>query len=127
MLQVMDDDKMPQDAKAQGGGSNQAQKMGQIKQAGRAAQINLTIDKTQFTLNHPNGDVNFNCKNFKVNASADIKLIAAANMLARGLSAILVAAADLFLKGGATINAKSGANLADPDWGSGANDPPITS
>jgi phage gp45-like len=117
VLQVMDDDALPQAQNAQGG---------QVQQAGRPAQINLTLDKNQFTLNHPNGAVNFNCKTFGVNASSDIKLISAANMLVRGVAAILYATGSAFINAATSINAKSPVNLTSPDWTSPAADPPIT-
>jgi phage gp45-like len=120
-LQIMDDDTLPQDA-----ASNAQIKNGQIKQAGRPAQINIVLDKNQFTVNHPNGTVNFNCANFNLNASGTAKLIAGSNILVRGVNAIMYATASVFLKAAVTINAKSVANLSDPPFDSGASDPPIT-
>lgn len=58
VMQVMDDDQMPQDPAAPGGGSGQAQKMGQIQQAGRPAGVNFTLDKNTLTINVPNYVVN---------------------------------------------------------------------
>jgi phage gp45-like len=75
VLQVMDDDQLPQDSSSQqssGTGGDQTsggQKMGQIQQAGRPAQINLTLDKNGLVFNHPNGAATFNVKTFTVNAS----------------------------------------------------------
>lgn len=66
-MQIMDDDQMPQDSSGGSGGSGQ--QMGQIKQAGRPAQINFTLDKNGLTVNHPNGAVQFNCKTFKATVS----------------------------------------------------------
>lgn len=124
-LQIMDDDQMPQDPKAQGGGTNQAQKMGQIKQAGRAAAINIVLDKTQFTVNHPNGNVNINCKNFTVTASNIAKLKGTAGTLLKGLANCIVGTNNFF-KASSANNAKAAGNQADPDWATGAGDPPIT-
>ena len=119
VLQVMDDDSLPQAKNAQGG---------QLQQAGRPAQINLTIDKNQFTLNHPNGAVNFNCKTFTVNASSNVKLLSQGYALVSAAAGvILYSVAQLYLKAAAAINVKSPLNLADPDWASGAADPPIES
>lgn len=74
-MQIMDDDQMPQDNSGSGGagggggtGSGE-QQMGQVKQAGRPAQINFTLDKNGLTVNHPNGAVAFNCKTFKATVS----------------------------------------------------------
>lgn len=74
-LQIMDDDKLPQDSGGSGG-----QKMGQIQQAGRAATINLVMDKNQFTLNHPQGAVTLNCKTFALNTSSTVDVNAGAAM-----------------------------------------------
>lgn len=70
-LQIMDDDKLPQD------GSNknaQGQPLGQIQQAGRPAGINITLDRNQFTINHPNGAVAINCASFTVQASGNANI-----------------------------------------------------
>jgi phage gp45-like len=123
MLQVMDDDQMPQDQNAQGGGANQAQKMGQIAQAGRQAQINLTIDKTQFTLNHPDGIVNFNCKKFNFTATDDSTLAVGGSHVLIGTGDVNVKSQTVNIGGGSEVNVKSGANKVEPDWGAGASKP----
>jgi phage gp45-like len=79
-LQIMDDNVLPQDssdsggpgAEGAGGSGGGSQPMGQIQQAGRPARINLTLDANQFTLNHPNGTVNFNCATLNITASQAI-------------------------------------------------------
>lgn len=129
-VQIMDDDTMPQDQNAPGGGQNQPQKMGQVQQAGRNATINLTIDKTQFTLNHPNGAVTFNCASFKVNASGDAKVVAGGTGLLVGNIAILYASGTAYFAAAGDINAYAGGNnLATPlvPWGNPATPPPVTS
>jgi phage gp45-like len=125
-IQVMDDDSMPQDS---GGGSSSgsSQKLGQIQQAGRAAQISLVIDKTHFTLNHPNGDVVLNCKTFTVNASSDAKMISGSNALVKGANAILYGSSDVYISAIGTVNVLSPINLVSPTWTTPANPPPITS
>lgn len=123
-LQIMDDDQMPQDPDAPGGGVNQPQKMGQIQQAGRSAKINVQIDKNGITFNHPTGDVTFNCKNFTVNASNYAKLKGAAGNLLKGAFNALVGSNN-YLKASGMNNAKAAGNMSDPDWAPGTQDPPI--
>lgn len=80
-LQIMDDDKMPQDPNAQ---PVNGQKLGQIQQAGRPAAINITLDKNQFTINHPSGTVNINCANLNYNVSGNITEIAGGGFNIKG-------------------------------------------
>lgn len=115
VMQIMDDDQMPQDPKAQGGGANQPQKMGQIQQSGRNAQIKITLDKGKLQFDHPNGDVVFNCKTFKVNASVGAWLKGAINALVGNSN---------YLKATGANNVKGASNLYDPEWSPGAGDPP---
>jgi len=124
VTQIMDSDTLPQDGAVK---NNSGTSLGQVQQAGRPAAINMTLDKNQLTLNHPNGAVAFNCSTFTVNASSDVKLISGNNMLAKGLNAILLATQNAFMKATGSTNVKGATNLADPDWTNGASDPPISS
>ena len=120
--QIMDDDALPQDDVETVNGT----KLGQNKQAGRPAQISMTLTKDSWTVNHPKA-ITFNCATFTVNATADIKLIAAANALLKGAAAILYATGNAFVKAVANVNVKGTATLVDPPWNTGASDPPISS
>jgi len=119
VMQIMDDDKLPQDSKADANGV----KLNQIQQAGRPAAINMTLDKNSLTINHAK-DLVFNCNSFTVNAKADIKLVAAGNALLKGVAATLYATANAFIKAVGNVNSKGAANLATPPWVDGASDPP---
>lgn len=70
VAQIMDDDKLPQDPNAP---MVSGQKMGQIKQAGRPAAINFTLDKNSLTINHPVA-VNINSATINLAASAHLNL-----------------------------------------------------
>lgn len=115
-LQIMDDDKLPRE---------DGKQLGQVQQATRAAAINLILDKSQFTLNHPNGTVTLNCKTFSVNASGNAKMVGGGMAMVKGGSAgILRSGGTTYLQAGGKINAKSPLNAADPPWADGADSAP---
>jgi len=89
VMQIMDDDKMPQ---AQG------QKMGQVKQAGRASVRNIVMTKDSLVINHP-GNVTFNVGGtFAVNAAA-IPLIASGAVNLKGSAIFTVGKTNLGVDG----------------------------
>lgn len=115
-LAIMDDDKLPRE---------DGKQLGQVQQATRPATISLVIDKTQFTLNHPNGAVSINCATFSVNASGNAKMVAGGMAMVKGsAAAILRSSQTTYLKAGDIIHAKSTLNLATPPWADNATDPP---
>ncbi|WP_024340978.1 phage baseplate assembly protein domain-containing protein [Bradyrhizobium japonicum] len=115
-FQIMDDDKLPRE---------DGKQLGQLQQATRPATISLLFDKTQFTLNHPNGAVAINCASFSVNASGSAKMVAGSNAMVKGGSGAILRASDkVYLKAGNSVSAKSLINKADPPWADGAEEPP---
>jgi phage gp45-like len=101
MMQIMDDDKLPQADDAPTSGK---QKMGQVQQAGRSAAINVVLDKSQFTINHPSGHVQVNCASFGVNASGDVGVKGGGNVeLQAGNKLGFDASGPVVTKGGGSV------------------------